>query len=169
MLYILHTYYHRFVIKINRISDAFVDLWSELHQFTFVPKVIFLHRCNDISRISFFHCNMKPSQIRISCLGTRKCLHRYEIDHFCLGNICVIQPSEIPSESNRGAFGCTHPTPDVHVKPSWSFRQIRNWRLGCVELRIKHILQFMVQAQGFVIMLSKQIKSISLNQINESH
>ena len=42
--------------------------------------------------------NPRMTQIGIRCSRTRKCLQRYEIDHFCQGNLSGIQPSEIPLE-----------------------------------------------------------------------
>ena len=40
-------------------------------------------------------------------------------------------------KSSRGTFGFTHPMSDIHIRPGWSLRRFRNWRLVCSELRIR--------------------------------
>ena len=107
-------------------------------------------------------------QIRIWCSGTRKWSQRREVDHFCQGNISAIQPSEIPSESSRGTFACTHPTLDIHVRPGWRFRQLWDLRLGCSDLRLEHIFEIYGSSIGVCIFViqSNQEKS---SQVNSTH
>ena len=76
------------------------------------------------------------NQIGIRCSVTQKCSQRFEIDHFCWGKFSAFQSSKNWYESNRGSFRFTHSISDILIRPSWSLRIFRNWRLVCCELRV---------------------------------
>ena len=56
------------------------------------------------------------SQIGIRCSGTRKCSQRYEIDHFCQGNISAIQASVIQYGNLRFYRSNVRYTDDTKLK-----------------------------------------------------
>ena len=76
--------------------------------------------------------NSKSIQIGVRCSRTKKCSLRYQINHFCQG---FFQPFNLrkffrnPVGPGRGTFSFTHPTSDILVRPHWSLRSYRNWRL----------------------------------------
>ena len=79
----------------------------------------------------------------------------------------LLSVREFVSHSIRNVLRFTHSSPDVHVRAGGLVRQIRDCRLGCSELRLEHILNFLVRAQG-----SSQVNSlthsIKLNQITSN-
>ena len=151
-----------------------LDLKNRLRSRTRVATYMFQNAFNLKNRLlsrtrvinSTLNYNTKSSRNGIWCSGTRKWLQRYEIDYFCKGHISAVQPSEIPSESGRGTFGFTYPTSDIHIRPGWSLRSFRHWRLVCSELRIK--TNQIKQNQSHQTK-SSQINSIKLiNQIKSN-
>ena len=87
---------------------------------------------------------MKSSQIGIRCSGTRKCSQRYEIDHFCQGNISAIQSFEILSGSSRGISVLPLPRPIYRWDQAevWEEFGIGGWCV--VSCTSRQILKFMV-------------------------
>ena len=73
----------------------------------------------------------KTEQNGIRCTGSQKCSQRFEIDHFCPGNISAIQSLKF------------------FVNP------IRESFVSQLNVRLQ-ILKFMVPAQGYVIMSNKK-------------
>ena len=49
----------------------------------------------------------------------------------------AVQPSKFFSSSSRGTFGFTHPTSVILIRPGWSLRSVRDWRLVRSELHLE--------------------------------
>ena len=76
-------------------------------------------------------------------------------------------PKFLPNSVGEPSF-FTHAMSDIHIRPGWSLRSFRNWRLVCSELRIKTFFQICGSSIGYVQIKSNQLNSnqIKSNQLN---